>query len=251
MEAAAAGVVVPRSGQAEVAHREEGAHRHHIELAVVVRGVGGSGDPRGGAVGEVDRPHAFGDVEFAAPPGGVGAAPVAQPVGGVAVLLDLEDQVARADRVGSAGGDEIGVARIGFVALEQRFDLRRGDLLAHQLLGGPETQAGEDLRAAPGRDHVPHLGFGFGAAAEGRARGGVGMHLQTQPFPGVDQLHQKRETLAAAPHPPEERLTVVDHEFAERAQIININLSLPDKSFSTETETSPKYSKAISLILSP
>ena len=135
--------------------------------------------------------------------------PVAQTERGVAVLLDLQQQIAAADGVKDPGGDVIGVARNRAVALEQLFDLDRVDHLLKLEPGGLRAQPGHDPGAPAGGDHVPHFGFGFGAVGELPAGLLVRVDLKTQPVAGINELDQQGETAGAGRLDPQQRAPVM------------------------------------------
>ncbi|MPN49436.1 hypothetical protein SDC9_197057 [bioreactor metagenome] len=175
--------------------------------------VGDPRDARRCPVHEVDRLDSLLDMKLARHAVGVDPPPVADPVSGVAVLLDFEDQVAAADRVQRAGGDEIGVSRQRRIDLKQVLDIRRIQH-AHQLLAGcPALEPGENLRAFAGGDDVPHFGFRLRTAADFGAGGFVGMDLETQAVTRVDQLHQKRKTVDRFRLPPDQLASVMLEQF--------------------------------------
>ena len=76
---------------------------------------------------EIDRFHCLLQMKLSGLAVGPRASPVVDPEGGVGHLLDLGQQDAGADRVDGAGLDQDAVSRPGLEAVEQMFDLPRGD----------------------------------------------------------------------------------------------------------------------------
>ena len=101
-------------------------------------------------------------------------------------MLDLDQQIARADGVKSAARDEKSVSCFH---LEPMHEIR-GSPLAHRLLellpGHAGSQSRIDFRAVIGRREIPHFGLGFTAQSAGRRS--VRMHLQGELLVGVKHL---------------------------------------------------------------
>ena len=114
---------------------------------------GGSGRVQGrGGVGEVDAGEGLGDVQGPGAAVEAGAIPVENAIGSVAVLLDLENDEARADGVESAAGDEDGVACFHW---EARYFFCHG-AAGERLLEGVAVDTWVDADPEDG------IGLGFG-----------------------------------------------------------------------------------------
>ena len=120
-----------------------------------------------------------------------GAAPVVEAVGGVGVLLDLEDQVARVDRVDLPAVDEDRVARGDRDPVHAVLRRPLGERLREGLAGDPALQADEER--GPGRRvrDVPVLGLRL--PAERRGDRGRGVHLEAQALRAVQPLDEEGE----------------------------------------------------------
>ncbi|MPM31649.1 hypothetical protein SDC9_78205 [bioreactor metagenome] len=185
-------------------------------LAVEIGFADDRRNPRHHPVGESDRADALLDMELARLAVLSDPAPVADPEGGVAVLLDFEDQIARADGVNRPRLNEIAVADLRRKTLEQLRHPGRIELLDQQVARGARRQPGENFAVRFAADDIPHFGLGFGAVAVGAAVGFVGMDLKRQPFAGIDQFDQQREA-RAIPVGAEQRLPVMPDQCAELA----------------------------------
>jgi len=119
------------------------------------------------------------------------AVPVKDPIGGVAVLLNFNNQESLADRMETATRDEDALSGVGGGAMEGFLDgtVFQGffKLLAlHALL-----QSGVDGGTLGCVEEIPALGFGF--ASEFGCAGYRGMNLNGEPFAGIEEFDQERE----------------------------------------------------------
>jgi hypothetical protein len=117
--------------------------------------------------------------------------PIEDAVGGVGVLLDFENDEARADGMDAPAGQEHGVAGFDLNPMEAVSDGSGLDLLRELVASDTAFQA--DIKLGPGRGigDVPHLGFGFAAEFGGLFR--WRMDLEGELFLGVEDFDQERK----------------------------------------------------------
>lgn len=163
-----------------------------VEMGAVDEGLAGGLLEGGLEVGEVDGAEGLWEVELAGLAIEAGAAPIEDAIGGVAVLLDFDDEVAGADGVDAAAGDEDEIAGgdgdamdcgVGGAGLDG--GLKRG-------AGDAVTKAGEDAFAAIVFEDVPHLGLGLAAKGLGGVSGG--MDLEGEAFACIEEFEEEGET---------------------------------------------------------
>ena len=188
---------MPVGGEQQFLHPEERAVVEQRELPVVIDLVAGAGDARNGAVHEVDAFECLFDMQFAWFTVGSDPSPVADAVGGVAVLLDLQQKIAGADGMDAAGGDEIGIAGEGIEHLKLCFDIGRVQVFQKTHFGRFGIDPGEDRGSGGCVEDIPHFGFRFGGTADHGTGGGIGMDLKRHSFFRVEQFDQNRKTSAA------------------------------------------------------
>jgi S-DNA-T family DNA segregation ATPase FtsK/SpoIIIE len=127
-------------------------------------------------------------MEFARHAVEAGAVPIEDAVGGVAVLLHLDDHVALADGVETSAGNEDTVAGFDGDDMKGLFDAafaKQGfELLARDASFEPRVDIGSRLRVG----EIPHLGLGFPAQRFTHVHRRMDLHRQ--PFAGVKQLDQ-------------------------------------------------------------
>ena len=103
---------------------------------------------------------------------GIAAVPVEDPVGGVGILLDFEDDEAGADGVDASAGEEHGIALGDVDAVEAIGDGAVGNFAFELGAGDALTEADVERGAGFGLGDEPE--FGLGLAAEGSGLGGGG-----------------------------------------------------------------------------
>ena len=155
------------------------------------------------------------DMEGARLAGIVHAIPIVDPVSGVGVLLNLGNDQPSPDGMEPARW------------YEQRFTGMNGELVKtflegrttlfdgvfELLAGDAAAQAGNQLGVRRGIKDVPHFGFGF--AAEQRGQFGRRVDLEREPFTGVEQFDEERETVAPTIGAEQKRAVLLD-ELVER-----------------------------------
>ena len=124
-----------------------------------------------------------------------GATPVIDAVGGVGILLDLEDQIAGVDGMHRAAGHEDGITRRHWEAVHACLQRAAGKGLLKLRAGHARPQPHDERR--PGRRSGDEPVLGFRLAAQGRRPVRRRMHLQAEPLPAIEPFHQDRETAAA------------------------------------------------------
>ena len=130
-------------------------------------------------------------MELAGFPVQADSVPVEHSVGGVAVLLDLEDDEAFADGVESAAGDEEAVAGLGFDDVDDVGDGSVSQCLFERWTIRAFPESDVELGPGIGVGDEPHFGFGF---APELGRDGLGwVDLDGQVLAGVEDLHQQGE----------------------------------------------------------
>ena len=90
-------------------------------------------------------------------------------------------------------GDIVGIPRNRGKTLKQLFDFSRVEKLHELKFCSFGAQARHDPGPLAGGDHIPHFSFGFGTVSQTFAALFIGVDLQTQPFPCIDQFHKQRE----------------------------------------------------------
>jgi hypothetical protein len=125
-------------------------------------------------VAEADRRHGLLAMERAWPALVVDPAPVIDAVGGVGVLLDLEDEIAGADGMDASAGQEHRLALLGLERAEQAGELGRADGLLELLPRYAVLQAHVDFCLGRGLQEVPHFGLRLALLAGRR----VDLHAQ-------------------------------------------------------------------------
>ncbi len=90
-----------------------------------------------------------------------GAVPIEDAVGGVAILLDLDDHIALTDGVEPSAGDEDAVTAFDWDDVESLFDVALTKQLFELLPSNTTLEAGVDVCARLRVGEVPHLRFGL------------------------------------------------------------------------------------------
>ena len=180
-------------GQGQQRRGEIGA-RNQLHAAVLRRGVV---RPVVGQHGVVDGLLGQLGVQFAGVAVGIAAVEVVDAVGDVRSLLDLGDEGSGADRMHAARRQEENVAWMDLVVGE---DVGDGVVLyAGGVFGGRHLlrESRAEVRPLVGGHDVPHLGFALGLVAF-PGQFVVGVNLDREVLPGVDELDEQRELLAEA-----------------------------------------------------
>ena len=127
-------------------------------------------------VGEVNRGERFGDVECARFSVEARAVPVEDAVGRVAVLLDLHDEAAGADRVAAPARDEHRVARPHWHAVEQVGGVTVGERALEIRAGRAAPEARVERGIFRRIEQIPHFRLRFAAQLGGHVRGRVDLN---------------------------------------------------------------------------
>ena len=163
---------------------------------------------------EVDRGERFFDVQVAGPAIEADAVPVEDAVGGIGVLLDLDDHVSAADSVDAPARDEDGIPffhrhledLLGHAPLPQRF-------LEGFARRRPCPESGVQIAVEQGIHHIPHLALALAAIALGHFQGR--MDLDRKPLLRIEQLTEEREALRVGKALTENCHATVGPEFVE------------------------------------
>ena len=134
---------------------------------------------------------AFVQVQFPRP------AVVVQPVGDVAVLLNLDQRQAGSDGVHRSRRREERIARVAPATSGAATRFRRSATTSRsrsRMIGSLKPSAMVGVRV--GAQHVPHLGLPRAAFPGARLRV-VRVHLHREPVGSEDELHQQREFVPA------------------------------------------------------
>ena len=191
----------------------------HAEVGAVGDGAGGDVVEGRGEVVEVGGEEGFFEVEFAWLAVEAGAVPVEDAVGGVAVLLDFDDEVALADGVEASAGDEDAVAVVGGKDVEALLDFAVAELLFERFAGRAGGESGVDAAAGVAGEEIPDFGFGFTAELRGEVGGRV--HLDGKSVAGVEEFAEERKTRAGIGVAGAEDFgAVVGPEFVEGAALV-------------------------------
>lgn len=197
---------VERRGEIGACHELYGAVRRSFVAGAVV-----------GQHGVVDRFFCQGRVQFARVAGGIAAVEVVDAVGDVGGLLDFGDEGACTDRVDAACRQVENVARAYGVVGQQVGDRAVGDAPFVFVRGRLPRESRAQMGPFVGLYHVPHLGLAFRAVALPR-QPVVGVHLDREVLPGVDELDEQRKLGAEAfvVASAEQPLPVAGEEFGQR-----------------------------------
>ena len=128
------------------------------------------------------------------------AAPVVDPVGGVGILLDLEDQVAAVDRVQLPAAYQNRIARGDREAMDALLQRARGEGRGKGLARDAAAQAHDEVRARLALGQIPVLSLRL--PPELASHGGGRVDLQAQPFAAIEPLDQNRERPRGRPSRP-------------------------------------------------
>ena len=123
-----------------------------------------------------------------------GAVPVEDAVGGVAVLLDFDDEVAFADGVKASAGDEDAVAIVRGEDVKTFFNRAAGEIFRERFAVCARGESGVDAAPWVAGEEIPDFGFGF--AAELRGDGGGRMDLDGEAVAGVEEFAEQGKTRA-------------------------------------------------------
>ncbi len=96
-----------------------------------------------------------------------GAVPIEDAVGGVAVLLHLDDDVAFTNGVEASAGDEDAVAALDVDGVEGLLHAAVAEEDFKLVTGDAFLEAGVDVGAGQGIGEVPHLGLGLAVRGPG------------------------------------------------------------------------------------
>ena len=141
------------------------------------------------------------------------AVPIKHAVRGVAVLLNLDQKIARADCVDASSGKKHRIAGLHANFLNAVFDcsLIQSTLELRSCYRFAQTKKEFCPRISSG--HVPEFGLRFTAAFV--CDFFRGMNLQRQFFLGVEKFHQQRKTLRVG-RVPEDSLSILRPKFVQR-----------------------------------
>jgi hypothetical protein len=125
---------------------------------------------------EIDGDHRFLDVQFAGRTIETGSVPIEDSVGGVAVLLDLDDHIALTDGVEPSARDEDAVAGFNGGDVEGLFDTALAKQRFELLPSDTTLEADVDVRARLRVGEVPHLRFGLASQSLAHMHGRMDLH---------------------------------------------------------------------------
>ncbi len=157
-------------------------------------------DASAGLFSEADHFERLLDVQRARLALGVAAVVIINAVGEIGLLLNFAEHQARADGVHGAGGDEDGVARADRNSFETLHDPALRDGVDKILARDPGLESGEDFRAGPRADDVPHFRLAASAGdllVLGRV-GVIGMDLHGKFVLRENKFHEQREGTASS-----------------------------------------------------
>ena len=120
--------------------------------------------------------------------------PIEDAIGGVAVLLDLDNEITGSNRVQPAAWEKQRVARPNRDAMNMRGDIAALDGLNEAVTGRRISQSDKQLGVLGGIGNIPKLGLRF--ATELRGQVGWGMDLHRKLFMGIEQFDEQRKSLA-------------------------------------------------------
>ena len=166
-------------GERKFFHFEILTLRHHAFRDVFGRGL---------EIGKVGGDKRFLDVEFARLAVEAGAVPVEDAIGGVAVLLDFDNDIARADGMEASAGDEDAVAGFHRDSVERFLDAAGPQEVFEFFPGHAFFESGVDGGTGLGIGEIPHLRLGF--PAQGGSDTRRRMDLDGEPLAGVEDLDQ-------------------------------------------------------------
>lgn len=142
---------------------------------------------------EIDGDHGFLDMEFPRHPIEAGSVPVEDAVGGIAVLLNLDDHVALAYGMEPSAGDKDAVAAFDRNDVKGLFDAAFAKQGFELLPRDTRFQARVNVGARFCVSEVPHLRLWFAAERFNHVSGRMNLH--GEPFASVQQLDQDRKAL--------------------------------------------------------